>query len=83
VGLRSTGLASYGDVMRYEVLLNDGSVEVIDQVDGYAPDGCLTTFFTVEHGRAIRLDPWAVRVMSLRTDRVVRIASAACQPAAA
>jgi hypothetical protein len=69
--------------MRYEVLLNDGSLEVIDQVDGYAPDGCLTTFFTVEHGRAIRLDPWAVRVMSLRTDRVVRIASASTQAAAA
>jgi hypothetical protein len=60
--------------MRYEVLLNDGSTEVIDRVDGYAPDGCLTTFFTVEPGRAIRLDPWSVRVMSLRTDRVVRIA---------
>ncbi len=60
--------------MRYEVLLNDGSVEVIDNVDGYAPDGCLTTFFTVDAGRAIRLDPWAVRVMSLRSDRVVRIA---------
>jgi hypothetical protein len=60
--------------MRYEVLLNDGSVEVIDNVDGYAPDGCLTTFFTVEDGRAVRLDPWAIRVMSLRSDRVVRIA---------
>jgi hypothetical protein len=59
--------------MTYEVLLNDGSVEVIDMVDGYAPDGCLTTFFTVECGRAVRLDPWATRVMSLRTDRVVRI----------
>jgi hypothetical protein len=47
--------------MRYELLLADGSVEVIDEVDGYAPDGNLTTFFTVDPGRAIRLDPWAVR----------------------
>ncbi len=60
--------------MRYEVKLEDGSAETIDQVDGYAPDGTLTTFFTVEPGRAVRLDPWAVRVLSMRTDRIVRIA---------
>lgn len=68
--------------MRYELLLADGSVEVIDDVDGYAPDGALTTFFTVEPGRAIRLDPWAVRVMSMRTDRIVRIARLVQSPAA-
>jgi hypothetical protein len=66
--------------MRYELLLADGSAEVIDQVDGYAPDGTLTTFFTVEPGRAIRLDPWAVRVMSMRTDRIVRIVQLAQHP---
>ena len=63
--------------MRYEVMLADGSAEMIDQVDGYAPDGSLTTFFTVEAGRAVRLDPWAIRVLSMRTDRIVRIARVA------
>jgi hypothetical protein len=63
--------------MRYEVMLSDGSAEVIDHVDGYAPDGTLTTFFTVEPGRAVRLDPWAIRVLSMRTDRIVRIARVA------
>lgn len=63
--------------MRYEVMLADGSAETIDAVDGYAPDGTLTTFFTVQPGRAVRLDPWAIRVLSLRTDRIVRIASLA------
>ncbi len=55
------------------MLLTDGSSEVVDQVDGYAPEGALTTFFAVEAGRTVRLDPWAVRVLSIRTDRIARV----------
>ncbi len=60
--------------MRFEVQLTDGSSELVDSVDGYAPEGALTTFFSVEMGRAIRLDPWSVRHLSIRTDRISRIA---------
>jgi hypothetical protein len=59
--------------MRFEVQLTDGTSEVVDQVDGYAPEGALTTFFAVESGRTVRLDPWAVRVLSIRTDRIARV----------
>lgn len=53
--------------------LTDGTAEVVEHVDGYAPEGALTTFFAVEPGRTVRLDPWAVRVLSIRTDRIARI----------
>ncbi len=53
--------------------LTDGTSEVVEHVDGYAPEGALTTFFAVEPGRTVRLDPWAVRVLSIRTDRIARI----------
>lgn len=64
--------------MRFDVLLTDGSSELIDSVDGYSPEGALTTFFSVEPGRAVRLDPWSVRHLSIRTERIARIRMLAC-----
>ena len=59
--------------MAFDVLLTDGSNEVVSDADGYAPEGPLTTFFSVDPGRSTRLDCWSVKVMSIRTDHIVRI----------
>lgn len=54
----------------FEITFSDGTVERIDGVDGYTPEGPLTTFFASDRGR---LDSWAVRVASLRTDTIAAI----------
>jgi hypothetical protein len=69
----STVLAPYRDVMAYDVLLSDGSSELVDGADGYAPEGPLTTFFCVEPGRSPRLDSWSTKLLSIKTERIVRI----------
>lgn len=56
--------------MAYEIVLTDEDHEVIAGADGYAPEGPLTTFFAADNGR---LSPWAVRLASYRTDRILRI----------
>ncbi len=59
--------------MGYVVTLNDDALEVINDADGYAQEGPLTTFYKVERGRQARLDTWSTRLLSLRTDRIVKI----------
>ena len=54
----------------FEVTFCDGTVESIDCVDGYQPEGPLTTFFASDRGR---LDCWATRVASIRTDTIAAI----------
>ena len=59
--------------MAFNVQLTDGSTETVPDADGYAPEGPLTTFFSVEPGRAPRLDTWSVKLLSIRTDRIAQI----------
>ena len=59
--------------MGYDITLTDGTSERLDDADGYALEGPLTTFFRCEPGRPARLDAWAVRILSVRTDRVLRV----------
>jgi hypothetical protein len=59
--------------MRYDITLLDQTTDVVFDADGYAQEGPLTTFFRAEPGRPPRLDPWATRLLSVRTDRIARI----------
>ena len=59
--------------MRYDITLLDQTVDVVFGADGYALEGPLTTFFLTEPGRPVRLDPWAIRLLSVRTDKILRI----------
>lgn len=67
--------------MGYDITLTDGTSERLD-ADGYALEGPLTTFYRCEAGRPPRLDPWATRILSVRTDRVLSVRSldSACSP---
>jgi hypothetical protein len=58
--------------MGYEILMMDAT-ETVENADGYGQEGPMTTFFRSEPGRPARLDPWCTRVLSVRTDRIVRI----------
>jgi hypothetical protein len=60
--------------MRFDITLLDQTTDVVYDADGYAQEGPLTTFFRAEAGRPARLDPWATRLLSVRTDRIARIA---------
>lgn len=59
--------------MAYEITMLDDTTEWISDADGYGQEGPLTTFFRSEPGRPARLDPWCTRVLSVRTDRILRI----------
>jgi hypothetical protein len=59
--------------MGYEITLIDDTIELLDEADGYALEGPLTTFFRNQPGRAARLDPWSIRVLSVRTERIACI----------
>ena len=58
--------------MGFEINFSDSRNEVIE-ADGYALEGPLTTFFCTEPGRTPRLDPWATRILSVRTDSIAMI----------
>ncbi len=68
----STSLRAYGFSMAFMITYQDESIEHID-ADAYTSEGALTTFYRVAPGRTPRLDAWAVRCMSVRTDRVIAI----------
>jgi hypothetical protein len=55
----------------FEVTFADRTV-IVDDVDSYAPEGPMTTFFVAGSGRGV-LDSWSVRVASFRTVDVVSI----------
>jgi len=59
------------DILRYEVTVADGTVEVYG-ADAYAPDGSMTTFYRCRDGGGT-IDSWATRVASFRTADIVRI----------
>ena len=58
--------------MGYEISFSDNRCELVE-ADGYALEGPLTTFFCTEPGRTPRLDPWATRIFSVRTDSIAMI----------
>ena len=51
---------------RFEIVLRDRTVEVVQGADAYQQEGPVTTFFRVGDGRAV-VDCWATRVASFRT----------------
>jgi hypothetical protein len=50
----------------FELVLHDGTVEVIDGADAYQQEGPMTTFFRCNEGRGV-IDSWSTRVASIRT----------------
>ena len=56
----------------FQVSLRDGSTEIIDGADGYAPEGSMTTFFQRGSSRTV-IDSWSVRVASVRTSDIVLV----------
>ncbi len=58
--------------MTFEISLVDDTVEWVDGADSWQQEGPMTTFFATDEGRG-RLDAWAVKLASYRTDRLVRI----------
>ena len=62
----------YGDPMAFDVVLDDDSVERVDQADSYQQEGPLTTFFD-NASRPGGLGAWSVKVASFRTEQIVRI----------
>jgi hypothetical protein len=63
---------TYGFSMAFAITFLDETIERV-QADAYTIEGALTTFFCVAEGRPPRLDSWATRCMSVRTDRVLAI----------
>ena len=58
--------------MSYEVIVGEGSPEVVPDADTYTQEGPLTTFFRTDPGRGV-IDSWSERLASFRTADVTRI----------
>jgi hypothetical protein len=58
--------------MGYEVLVSDGSSELVVGADAYVLEGPLTTFFRTDPARRV-VDCWSERLASFRTADVTRI----------
>ena len=58
--------------MAFDVVLDDDSVERVEQADSYQQEGPLTTFFD-NASRPGGLGAWSVKVASFRTEQIVRI----------
>ncbi len=56
----------------FDVVLADGSHEIVHGVDAYQQEASMTTFFRTDNGRQA-VDCWSVRVASFRTDHIVVI----------
>ena len=56
----------------FDVVLVDGSHEVVTGADAYQQEASMTTFFRNDGGRQA-VGSWSVRVASFRTDHVVMI----------
>lgn len=50
----------------FELVLHDGTVEMIDGADAYQQEGPMTTFFRCGENRGV-IDSWSTRVASIRT----------------
>lgn len=57
---------------RFEVVLADGSHELVEDADAYQQEQSMTTFFRTD-GRRQAVDCWSVRVASFRTDHIVAV----------
>ncbi len=53
-------------VASFQINLHTGGTEIVDGVDGYAPEGSMTTFFMAGSSRTA-IDSWSTRVASFRT----------------
>lgn len=56
----------------FDVVLADGTHEIVDGVDAYQQEASMTTFFRTDNGRQA-VDCWSVRVASFRTENIVVI----------
>lgn len=56
----------------FEVVLSDGTHELVRGADAYQQEQSMTTFFRTD-GRRHRLDCWSVRVASFRTDQLLAV----------
>ena len=63
---RSTGTTTF------DVVLADGTHEVVHGVDAYQQEASMTTFFRNDGGRQA-VDCWSVRIASFRTDHIMAI----------
>ena len=50
----------------FQITFQNGNTEIVDGVDGYEPEGPMTTFFCRGSSRTV-IDSWSVRVASVRT----------------
>jgi hypothetical protein len=55
----------------FDVTLADGREERVHGADAYQPEQSMTTFFST--GGRQRIDCWAVRMASFRTDQILAI----------
>jgi hypothetical protein len=56
----------------FEVVLSDGTHELVQGADAYQQEQSMTTFFRTD-GRRQRVDCWSVRVASFRTDQLMAV----------
>jgi len=63
----------------FQILLQNGTTEIIDGVDGYEPEGPMTTFFRSGSSRQV-IDSWSVRVASVRTADIAVVRRMATDP---
>jgi hypothetical protein len=56
----------------FDVVLVDGTHQLVDGVDAYQQESSMTTFFRNRSGRQA-VDCWSVRVASFRTDQIMAI----------
>jgi hypothetical protein len=66
---------------RFEIVLKDRTVEVVDGADAYQQEGPMTTFFRLGEGRSV-VDCWATRMVSFRTADLVMVRRVDQSPAA-
>ena len=59
------------DVIDYELVLRDGTREVVTGADAYQQEQSMTTFFRTDGRRGV--DCWSVRMASFRTDEILAI----------
>ena len=55
----------------YELVLRDGTREVVTGADAYQQEQSMTTFFRTDGRRGV--DCWSVRMASFRTDEILAI----------
>jgi hypothetical protein len=62
----------------YELVLRDGTREVVTGADAYQQEQSMTTFFRTDGRRGV--DCWSVRMASFRTDEILTIRRRSGEP---